>query len=118
MSDKVKDSASLEKALAGDRDWSTAKEILGWVINTYQDTLALYSKQRLELLSLLAIHLTQRHISAKKLERLIRKIRSMYLAMPGAISHFYAMQVSLTRARAAKNATANISAQFHQDIKF
>ena len=114
----MKGSASLEKALAGDRDWDMVKDIPGWVIDTHRGTISLSSKQRLEILSLLAIHLTQRHISAKKLERLIRKIRSMYLAMPGAISHFYAMQVSLTRARAAKNATANISAQFHQDIKF
>ena len=114
----MKDSASLEKALAGDRDCSTAKEILGWVINTYQDTLALYSKQRLELLSLLTIPPTHCRISVKKLERLINKLRSIHLAIPGDIGHSYPMQVALTRARAAKNATANHSARFHQDIKF
>ena len=42
----------------------------------------------------------------------------MHLAVLGGIGHFYAMQVSLTRSLATKNATANLSARFHQDIKF
>ena len=42
----------------------------------------------------------------------------MNFAMPGAIGHFYAMQVALTHARAGKRLAENISARFHQDIKF
>ena len=42
----------------------------------------------------------------------------MHLSVPGSIGHFYAMQVALTHNRAAKNATANLSTRFHQDIKF
>ena len=59
------------------------KEILGWVINIQRGNLSLYSKQRLELLSLLEIPTTQHRISVKKLERLISKLCSMQLALTG-----------------------------------
>ena len=42
----------------------------------------------------------------------------MYLAVLGATRHFYAMQGALARSQAANNATVNLSACFHQDIKF
>ena len=36
LPDKMKDSASLKKALARDRDWEMVKEIIGWVISTHR----------------------------------------------------------------------------------
>ena len=42
----------------------------------------------------------------------------MHLALPGGIGHFCTMQVALTCSQAAKNATYNISARFHEDNKF
>ena len=93
------------------------KDILVWVIDTRRYTVALYSKQRIEILPLLEIPPTQSRISVKNLERLVGKIRSMHLAVSASIGHFYAMQVDLTHDRAAKNTTSNLSAQFHQDIK-
>ena len=42
--EEVKDSDSLKKALAGYGDWAMVNDILGWVINTHQGTLALSSK--------------------------------------------------------------------------
>ena len=42
----------------------------------------------------------------------------MHIAVPGAIEHFYAMQVALTHTRAVKSPAANLYARFHQDIKF
>ena len=41
---EMKDSAILNKSLARDGDWSTIKEILGWVTDTHQGTLNLSSK--------------------------------------------------------------------------
>ena len=70
----MKGSASLEKALAGDRDWDMVKDIPGWVIDTHRGTISLSSKQRLEILSLLVIPPVQRCISVKNLERLIGKL--------------------------------------------
>ena len=52
---EVKDSAILKKALARYGDWATIKEILGCVINTHRGTLDMFSKQHLELISLLEI---------------------------------------------------------------
>ena len=81
----------LKKSLERDREWETIKEILGLVINTHRGNLALSSKRRLELISLLEIPNSQRRISVKKLEKLIGKLRSTHLTKPGAISQFYAI---------------------------
>ena len=55
VSSEVKDSSRLKKVLAGDRDWAAIKETLGWVIGTNHGTLAMSSKRRLKLISLLDI---------------------------------------------------------------
>ena len=70
------------------------------MINTHRGNLSLSFKQCLELISLLEIPDSQRLISLKKLERLIGKLRSMHLAVPGAIGNFYKMQVALTHTQA------------------
>ena len=44
--------------------------------------------------------------AVKLLESLISKLRSMLLAVPGAIGHLLAMQVDLTSARAANPTTS------------
>ena len=95
----VKDSVSLKKMFSGDGDgyWSTIKEILGWVIGTHRSTLVLSSKQHLQIISLLVIPDSHRRISAKNLECLISKLRSMHLLVLGSIWYFYTMHFSLTR---------------------
>ena len=50
---EVKDSAILKKAMQGDGDWATIKEILGWVVDTVSETLQLPPKRMAELLSLM-----------------------------------------------------------------
>ena len=113
----MKDYASLKKALAWNGDWVMLKEIPGWIIGTHWVTLALSSKLQLQLLSLLAIPINQRHVSVMKLLCIIGKLRYMQLAVTGGIGHFYAMQVTLTRDQASKNATVNLSTWFQQHIK-
>ena len=94
-----KDSVSLKKALQGDGDWKTTKEILGWMVNTEDGTLQLSPKRKAELKTLINVPPTQRQMSTKKLERLIGKLRLMHLAIPGAVGHFYNLQRSLTAAQ-------------------
>ena len=53
---EMKDSISLKKAAAGDRDWSVTKEILGWIINTSTGTLSLFPKHITNLNQLLDPH--------------------------------------------------------------
>ena len=67
LPDEVKDSATLKKMLDVDGDWARVKEILVWVIDTHWGTLSMFSKLGLELLYLLEIPTTHRHILFKKL---------------------------------------------------
>ena len=85
---KIKDSISLKKALQGDGSWLTVKEILGCILNTKHGTLQLPGKCRLDLQELLNISSNQRRISVDKLRRLIGKLQSLHLAVPGAIGDF------------------------------
>ena len=55
------------------------------MVDTYEGTLRLSPKRKAELVTLLDIPPLQRRISTKKLERLIGKLRSMHLAVPGAV---------------------------------
>ena len=65
---EAKDSFSLKKAMQGDRDWVTTKDILVWIVNTDTGTLRLSPKRMAELVTLLDIPPSQRQISTKKLE--------------------------------------------------
>ena len=87
------------------------------VINTNRVTLSLSSKKHLKVIALLEISDSQRRKYVKNLDRLIGNLCSMYLAVLGAIGHFYVMQVALTHTRSKKIPAANLSARFHQDIK-
>ena len=71
---EAKDSVRIKKALQGDGDWTTTKDILGWIVNTDEVTLRLSPKRKAELGTLLEIPPSQRRISKKRLERLIGKL--------------------------------------------
>ena len=42
----------------------------------------------------------------------------MHLAIPGAVGHFYHIQMALTAANHASRATAYLSKYFHRDVQF
>ena len=88
------------------------------MVDTKDVTLILPPKRKAELGTLLNIPPSQRRISTKKLERLIGKLRSMHLAIPGAVGHFYNLQQSLTAAHHAHRATAYVTSGFHSDLRF
>ena len=95
---ETRDSVSLKKELTGDGDWELEKEILDWIINTADGTLRVSKKRINDLHYLLDIHPTWWRIPRKRLERLIGKLRSIYLAIPSAIGHFHYIQQALTQA--------------------
>ena len=68
------------------------KEIFGWIIDTKLGTLRLSQKRMTDLLNQLDIAPSKRKIRRKRLEVLIGKLRSMHLAIPGAIGYFYYLQ--------------------------
>ena len=83
--------------MVGEGNWTCKKEVLVWQIETEVGTVALPERKDLELLQLLAIPSTQRQMGRKELERLVRKLRSIYLVVPGAAANLYHIQRALTQ---------------------
>ena len=81
-------------------------------------TLRLPFKQMEKLRILLAIPPSQHQMSTKKLERLIGKLRSMHLAIPGTMGRFNHLQMDLMAANYASRATEYLSKDFHRDMQF
>ena len=88
------------------------------MVDTEEGTLRLSPKRKAELGTLINIPPLQCQISTKNLERLIGKLCSMHLVIPGAVGHFYNLQQSLTTAHHAHRATAYITRGFHSDLHF
>ena len=88
------------------------------MVNTEDGTLRFSPKRKAELETLIDIPPLQSRIATKKLKRLIGKIRSMHLAIPGAVGHFYNLHRSLTAAHHAHPATAYVTSGFHCDLRF
>ena len=63
---------------------------------------------------MLTISPSQRRIPVSKLRSLIGKLRSMHLAVPGTIGHFFFIQEALTKAGTASK--AYLSKAFHREI--
>ena len=71
------------------------KEVLGWLIDMKVGMVDLPEQKHLEILQLLSIPSMQLHMGWKELERLVGKLRSMHLSMPGAVAHLYHIQRAL-----------------------
>ena len=76
-------------------------------------TVALPERKYLKLLRLFTILSTQRWMGRKELERLVGKLRSMNLEVPGAVAHLYHIQCALTQVGKDR---AWILVDFHQEI--
>ena len=110
---ETKDSVSGKKLMAGEGNWTCKKEVLGWLTNTEAGTVALHEQKHLELLKLLSILVSQHRMGQKELERLVGKIRFMYIAVPGAVAHLYHIQRALTQGGKDR---AWLLAEFHRGI--
>ena len=84
-----------------------------WIINTEAVTVAFPERKLQELRDLLNIPISQRHTSHKDLERLVGKLRSMHLTVPGAVAHLYHIQCALSQAGMDR---ACLSPVFHRKI--
>ena len=89
---ELKDSVILKKLVAGEGDCTCVKEVLGWILDTEAGTVTLPERKLKELLTLVDIPPTQRRMGRKDLERLVGKLRSMHLAVPGAVAHLFYIQ--------------------------
>ena len=87
------------------------KEVLGWILDTEAGTVTLPERKLEELLTLVDIPPTQRRMGRKDLERLVGKLRSMHLAVPGAVAHLFRIQRALNQGKVDQ---AWLSLDFHR----
>ena len=82
----------MKKLLAGEGDWTCVNEVLGWILDTEARTVTLPERKLEEILTLVDISATQRSMGRKDLERLVGRLRSMHLTVPGAVAHLLHIQ--------------------------
>ncbi|KAL3822916.1 hypothetical protein ACHAXA_010699 [Cyclostephanos tholiformis] len=88
---------SMKKLAAGDCSWGTVKQVLGWVIDTVDMTIALPPHRAACLLEILdSFPPSQRRTSTKRWHGALGELRSMALALPGARHVFSSMQNALS----------------------
>ena len=110
---EIKDSVIMKKLVAGEEDWTFIKEVLGWILDTDAGTVTLLERKLEELLTLVDIPATQCRMGQKDLERLVGKIRSMHIAVSGAVAHLFHIQRALNQGGVDQ---AWLSAAFHREL--
>ena len=94
-SEEQPEAISLKKPQKGDRTWTTRKILLGWVVDTMQQTLELPPHRKPELAKLPDGPCPAQRITRKRHERALGKLRFMAAATPGAQGLFGALQLAL-----------------------
>ena len=77
--------------------WSTRKCLLGWIIDTVNETIELPEHRRLRLLDLLHTLLQKRRVSLKTSQQALGELRSMILAVPGGQGFFSSLYTGLSQ---------------------
>ena len=85
--------ASVKKMEKGDAAWATRKILLGWLIDTINNTiqLPLHRIQRLHEI-LASILPGQKRVAVQQWHKILGELRSMVLAIPGARGMFSTLQ--------------------------
>ena len=110
---ELKDSASVKKLVAGEGGWTCVKEVMGWILETETGKVTPPESKLTELLTLVDIPATQRKMGRKDLECLVGKVRSMHLAVPGAVAHLFHIQRALNQEGKER---AWLSPAFHRKL--
>jgi hypothetical protein len=99
---------SMKKLAAGDCSWGTVKQVLGWVIDTVDMTIALPPHRATRLLEILdSFPPSQRRTSTKRWHGALGELRLMALALPGARHIFSSMQNALSTQSKNRHALGN-----------
>ena len=83
--------------LAGEGDWTIVKEFMGYTLDTEVGTVTLPERKLQELLTLVEMPATQRRMVWKDLNRLVGKLCSMHILVPGSVDHMFQIQCALTQ---------------------
>ena len=84
---EIKNSVSVKNLMEGEGDWTCAKEVLGRIVDTKTGIVVLPERKLQEIRGLQAIPTTQRRMGGKYIKRLVRKLRSMNLAVHGEVEY-------------------------------
>jgi hypothetical protein len=92
-SDYRQEPASTKKMAKGDACWDTVKTILGWILNTLDNTISLPPHRLTRFRTIISsVGPTQRRVALKKWQHILGDWRSMALAIPAAIGLFSVLQ--------------------------
>jgi hypothetical protein len=95
-SDHRQEPASTKKMAKGDTSRATPKVILGWIIDTLDNTISFPAHRLARIREVLAsIAPSQRRVSLKKWQQVLGELRSTALAIPAAIGLLSALQEAL-----------------------
>ena len=82
----------IKKTQAGEGEWACVREDLEWTVEMEDGKVAFLERKFWELLNILDIPSTKWYIGRKELERSEGKLRSLHLAVTGAVKHLYHIQ--------------------------
>jgi hypothetical protein len=106
---------SLKKLDKGDASWSTKHTILGWDIDTVQQTIALPPHRIARLKEILdSIEPNQRRIGMTKWYNVLGELRSTSIALPGSRGLFSHLQAALNRRRGCR---IHLTKEVHQSLQ-
>jgi hypothetical protein len=95
---------SIKKLMKGDAHWATTKQILGWLIDTINQTIALPAHRLDRLFEVLkSIGPNQQRVSVQKWQSILGELRAMAIAIPGARGFFSHLQAALQTNNVARN---------------
>ena len=103
----------MKKLVTGEGDCTYVKEVLGWILYTDAGTVTLPERKIKELLTLVDIPATQLRMGRKDMERLVGKIQSMHLTVPGAVAPLFHTQCALNKEGLYR---VWLSPTFHRDL--
>lgn len=87
-----KEASSVKKLLKGDGSWQTQKVVLGWLIDTIRQTIALPAHRAARLLEIFDRLRGKTRLALKKWQQILGELRSMVLAIPGGRGLFSVLQ--------------------------
>ena len=92
------EAVSLKKLLQGDGSWNTQKIILGWIIDTLQQTLKLPAHRKRTLAQIFTDLRGRKQVTQKAWRSILGKLIFMSVAIPGSTGLLSAMQLALNKA--------------------
>ena len=93
-----KEPLSVSKLQKGDGSWTTRKVLLGWILDTLNQTLELPPHRMERIKAIFDALRGQRRVSVKKWQKVLGELRFVSVGIPGSAGLFSALQLGLQHA--------------------